>query len=59
MPVTASTSTIVAADAGNTISHGDGDAGTLLEEEFNSSHTCFTQPDNKNSHAWFDEVAVA
>ena len=31
VPVTSGTSTIVAADAGNTISHSDGDAGTLLE----------------------------
>jgi hypothetical protein len=31
VPVTAAGSTIVAADAGNTISHADGDSGTLLE----------------------------
>ena len=29
----------------------------MLEEKFDGSHTCFTQADDKNSHACFDIVA--
>lgn len=59
VPVTASGNTIVAADAGNDISHADGDAGTLLEVLSDGGTTDYLviRPDSSAAANNFDSTS--
>jgi hypothetical protein len=59
VPVTASGNTIVAADAGNDITHADGDSGTLLEVISDGGATDYlvVRPDSSASGDNFDSTS--
>ena len=59
VPVTAAGNTIVAADAGNDISHADGDAGTLLEVLSDGGTTDYliVRPDSSAAANNFDSTS--